>query len=220
MSNIMRLIFILFMTSIIAGAQEVTVKLSSQPEWPPGKPVIVNVDIIKDDVEGFARFFQDLPQGFIVECIEKAGADFYWENNQVNFVWVEIPEQDVLSLQYLVQADISLSGSFKLAGRFDYIINNNERKSSEANPLFVKLKKNATVDNSYAIINDDKQGLQDTMEVKNPEPEVKPVDTKVSFRIQVALASESLTITELQERLGCELEGKFTVLKTGRMLLS
>lgn len=192
------------------NAQEAKISVITKLSWPPGKPVPVTVEIAKPGITGFARFFQDLPQGFTVQNLDDSNADFYLENSQLNYVWVELPDEDIITVKYLVQADASLSGSFRLGGRFDYIIGGKERKSVELKALLIKLDKNAKVDD-YQI---------ETPQEEDEKPSISEEtesEAKIEFRIQVAISSQQISKSILEERLSCTLRHGITVLKAGNM---
>jgi len=213
----MRLFLTLILSSLLAVSysQEVGVTLLTQPLWPPGKAVVVTVEISKGSASGFARFFQDLPQGFFVEQVNSAGADFYWENNQVNLIWVKLPDDKVLRVQYLVTADGSLGGSFRLGGRFDYIVNGRERRSVESDPMLIRLNKSAPV-SEVSLLPRDTAIADKPVTGRDTTIVVKPVETVV-YRVQVAISSQRLSDSDLEERIGCKLEQEVTILRSGNM---
>jgi hypothetical protein len=197
----------------LLSAQEINISVVCQDTWPPGKTIPVTIIIEKGNMEGFARFFQDLPQGFEVANVESNGADFYWDNDQVNLVWLKLPAEKTIKFRYLVTPDESLSGSFKIGGRFDYIVANRERKSVEVNPILVKLKRGAEVLEVEEIEKLSQTVLQTD---SNPVEIVAPA-VSVNFRVQVAIASVHLSKIELEERIGCKLQYDITTLKTGSL---
>jgi hypothetical protein len=216
----MRFAFILLLLSHVPGimAQEVKLSVECQDSWPPGKPVPVTVTIDRGTTGEFARFFQDLPQGFSVEAVESSGADFYWDNNQVNFVWVKLPPVPVVRVQYLVKPDAALSGSFRLGGRLDYIDGGSERRSVEIQPLLIRLDRKARVEDAAKV-----ESLPVTItgegagESKTGTENVVPAKVKVDFRVQVAIASLRLLKEELESRIGCALRYDIITLKSGNM---
>jgi len=211
-------VILLSFVSLLA-AQDVKLSLECQKSWPPGKAVPVTVIIERGTTGGFARFFQDLPQGFIVEPVETNGADFYWDNNQVNLVWVKLPNAPVIRVQYLVTPDASLSGSFRLGGRIDYIIGESERKIAELQPVLIRLDRNAEVTDAVRVealpaTQKVDQGAERPATVKeNPKAD----SPKVDFRVQVAIASQRLLKEELESRIGCSLKYDIITLKSANM---
>lgn len=189
----------------VALCQDLPVNVITQSSWPPGKYVPVRIEIANPGSNGFARFYQDLPQGFTVKSAETAGADFYWENKQVNFVWLKMPADKVVSISYLAKADAVLSGSFRLGGRLDYLTDGDTRKSVDCESLVIQLDRDAEVeeDATGATVKED-------VVVREKSPQVV-------FRVQVAIASEQVAQKELEERIGCRLKHGITVLTAGSM---
>lgn len=209
------LIILLLFTSLNSLAQEQLISVLTQPSWPPGTYVPVRIEIRNEGLDEFARFYQDLPQGFSVRRGETAGADFYWENNQVNFVWVKMPADKIIRISYLARADEILKGSFRLGGTLNYVIDGDTRKSVEFDPLIIRLDKDAIV-----------EGDLEEFDMEAPgNVKIEPVDTmvkrevpqKVEFRVQVAISSDHISKPELEKRIGSALRYDIRVLKTGNM---
>jgi hypothetical protein len=218
----MKLLLTLFIStlfSLFSMGQELRISMECQETWPTGKPVPVTLVIERGEADGFARFFQNLPQGFSVVSGETGGADFYWDNNQVNMVWLKLPASKVFSVRYFVTPDASLSGSFKLGGRIDYISDGKERHSVEISPVLIRLDRNSVVESvpdidTSAVI--PAQVLPaETQQVVSDDSSVS--NEKIEFRVQIAIASVRLTKSELEDRIGCKLTRDLTILKTGNM---
>lgn len=210
------IVFITLMAFLSSGAasQDKSINVITQPSWPPGSYVPVRIEIINTGWNDFARFYQDLPQGFSVRSGNTAGADFYWDNNQVNFVWVKMPEDKVIRISYIAMADEALTGSFRLGGKLDYVIEGKQRKSFEFSPIIIRLDQNATVE----------ENLEEFYQEETHENNIIPSDTviievsrKVEFSVQVAITSEQITKAELENRIHCPLKYDITILKTGSM---
>jgi len=197
-----------------AVGQDRQIRIITQPSWPPGEYVPVRVEIKNPGLKGFARFYQDLPQGFSTEKGETAGADFYWENRQVNFVWVKMPAEELIRLSYLAKADESLTGSFRLGGKLNYVAGGKERRTIEIEPLTVRLDSKATVDEDITKIFQKEAATNKKCGDDNVNDDIPQ---KVVFRVQIAISSEQVTKAELEERIGCPLRYSLTVLKTANM---
>ncbi|MDT8401729.1 MAG: SPOR domain-containing protein [Bacteroidales bacterium] len=208
-------IILMLLLSLTVVSQEKSINVITQPAWPPGSFVPVRVEIRNDGRHEFARFYQDLPQGFSVRSGETAGADFYWENNQVNFVWVKMPEDEIIRISYLAKADEVLKGSFKLGGTLNYVIDGATRKTVEFGPLIIRLDINAPVEENLEEFNREEAA---TVNIIPLDTVIKQELTqKVEFRVQVAISSEHLTKPELEKRIACPLKYGIKVLKTGNM---
>lgn len=204
------IVFILIVLPFSTFAQDNNIRVITQGEWPPGKFVPVKVEIVNAGINGFARFYQDLPRGFTVKRGNTSGADFYWDRNQVNFVWVKLPETDTVRISYLAMADRSLSGSFNLGGKLDYVVEGEKRKRKEISSRLIKLNSDALVEESIDDII--------TVEVKDEPPGDDPVITakpEIEFRVQVAVSSDQLSRDELENRTGCTFRYEIITLNTG-----
>ncbi len=216
----MRYLFLIVLTVLLGvntSGQEGMVRIITQPEWPPGKYVPVRIEVKNTGMDGFARLYQDLPQGFDIRKGNTAGADFYLENNQVNFVWVSIPETDIITVSYLAKADESLTGSFRMAARIDYIINGDERRTEETEPVLILLDRNADVEEVLSISGSGPEEPFVNQSVKHDTITVKDHVAEVEFRVQVAISSEHLSKEELENRINCKLRYRIKILRTGNM---
>ena len=215
-------ILLIFVSATIYG-QDVRLFVYTQSSWPPGSFVPITVEIRKDNLTGFARFFQDLPQGFDVESVENSGGDFYFDDNQVNIVWVNMDERDPVRVRYLVRADESLSGSFRLGGRFDYVINGRERRSAEVNNMLIKLDREAEIEDIPVPEGAGEpvrkiQTINETITKTVSETKAETgKESKIEFRVQISLASIRLSKDELESRIGCSLRHDIKILKVGNM---
>ncbi|HKL67191.1 MAG TPA: hypothetical protein VJ877_04805 [Bacteroidales bacterium] len=191
-------------------AQDSTIRVITQDEWPPGKYVPVKVEIVNDNIDGFARFYQDLPMGFTVKKGNTSGADFYWDRNQVNFVWVKLPDTDTIIISYLAMADRSLSGSFNLGGVLDYVFEGDSRERKEISSRLISLNRNTPVEEVIEEIS-----VDDVKEEPVSDDSAASYNPEVEFRVQVAVSSDQLSRSELESRTGCSFKHDITILKTG-----
>lgn len=209
--------FIILMLSLTLNAvsQDESIKVITQSSWPPGSYVPVKIEIRNMGLNEFARFYQDLPRGFSVRRGQTAGADFYWENNQINFVWVKMPGDEVIHLSYLAKADPVLKGSFRLGGTLDYVVEGDKRESLEFGPVIIMLDPEAVVEENI----EDYYAEEPAPDMTRPSQTVVKKETapEVEFRVQVAISSEQVTKQELEKRIGCSLQYDLKILKTGNM---
>jgi hypothetical protein len=103
----------------------VTTKLPAAA--PPGGSFIVELNIAKGDVSGFAKLQQQLPPGFSAEVGESANATFSFKDQKVKFLWMALPN-DNFKVTYKVNVDPSLSGNQIIEGTFAYIKDNETEK--------------------------------------------------------------------------------------------
>jgi hypothetical protein len=126
---ISNLILLIGYKIFFGGAVEVEQKVPAQAN--PGEKFMVEVIIEKGDREGFAKWQQELPEGFIATAVETAGATWSFKKNTVKLIWMALPEAESYTISYEVVTDASINGQFDLNGKFSYI-EENERKDIEA----------------------------------------------------------------------------------------
>jgi len=105
----------------------VSVDMRVPEEINAGKEFLVDITLEKSDVESFARFQQELPQGMSVQVLQASDADYRFEDNKVKFVWLSLPAKEKISLMYKVKVNDRLKGKFALGGKFSYISQNTRR---------------------------------------------------------------------------------------------
>lgn len=155
-------IIILFITSFWLGAinlfnGNVSVNMRVPEEVNAGKEFLVDITLNKSDVESFARFQQDLPQGLSVEVLQSSNADFRFEENKVKFVWLNLPEKEELNLIYKIKVNEKLKGKFNLTGKFSYI-SNNERKHVQISNREITIIPSSAIDPNLLVdVNDYKE---------------------------------------------------------------
>jgi hypothetical protein len=218
---------LLLLLSSLLSAQEVSVSVSCQETWPTAQAVPVTVTFRNMPGGSFARFHQTFPLGFSVRETEVAGADFFRDNNQINFVWLDFPAAEEVQVQYLVTPDAALSGSFMLTGRLYYIGSNaSERYTVEMPPRLITLDPDAAVipvetpARVVAARERVTQSRSTDVEAEGVREETKETgkeDNLVKYRVQVAIASLHLTREELEERIGCKLTYGLTMLRAGNL---
>jgi len=109
-----------------------------------GTEITVTVTISKGKVTDFARFQQELPYGFIAIAVNSANADFSFQDQKVNLVWLRVPDDNEIVFSYKILANERLTGSIHLGGRFTYI-ENNERKTIDYQPRLLTISPSPSV---------------------------------------------------------------------------
>lgn len=75
----------------------------------------INIKIKKDGIKGFARYSDNLPEGFTAKSDKTDGSSFSVADNRVKFVWVNVPEKEELEISYVLvgtKSDVTLEGEF------------------------------------------------------------------------------------------------------------
>ncbi|MCK5822910.1 MAG: hypothetical protein KAG95_02840 [Bacteroidales bacterium] len=134
------------------GDGDVTLTPNIPNEVKAGSEFTVEITIHKGDLDGFARFQQDLPVGF--KAIEKksANGEFLFENQKVKLQWMKIPFEKDITISYTVQVGTTVKGEFNLTGKFSYIANN-VVSSAELSPVTINVIGGDIASSDYKIKN-------------------------------------------------------------------
>lgn len=126
-----------------------------------GETFTIEITINKGDQEGFAKWQQKLPDGFIATAGSTSGATFSFKNQDVKLIWMALPKEETITATYEIMVDPSIAGDFSFGGKFSFI-EENERKdvSAEVASITVINENNALTENS----NEDNQSETDINE--------------------------------------------------------
>ena len=102
----------------------------------------VKIVINKNDFSGPGRLRLDFSQALEINVKEKlnAGSSFTFKDNEVLFIWYDLPNEKNIEITYLISATESAKGMKKIKGDFSFI-NDNERKQLEIPELIFKINK-------------------------------------------------------------------------------
>ena len=105
-----------------------------------GQEVEVNLIINKNNFSGPGRLKLDLSQadGITVKENMSDGSSFTFKENEVLFIWYDLPSEKSIVISYTIIALENTTGIKKIAGDFSFI-NDNERKQLEVPALIFKV---------------------------------------------------------------------------------
>ncbi|MFL3664031.1 MAG: SPOR domain-containing protein [Flavobacteriales bacterium] len=103
---------------------DVTVKQNMPASIQPNGEVEVELVITKADIAGFAKIQQEIPEGFVVEPIETAGATFSFKEQKLKLIWMALPQNSEFSIRYKLKNVSHSSGKYTITGKFSYIADN------------------------------------------------------------------------------------------------
>tara|TARA_R110000782_G_scaffold118028_2_gene208499 strand:+ start:79838 stop:81148 length:1311 start_codon:yes stop_codon:yes gene_type:complete len=103
---------------------DVTVKQNIPASIQPNGEVEVELVITKADIVGFAKIQQEIPEGFVVEPIETAGATFSFKEQKLKLIWMALPQNSEFSIRYKLKNVSHSSGKYTITGKFSYIADN------------------------------------------------------------------------------------------------
>lgn len=147
---------------------------------------IVEVNIDKGDLYGFAKFQQNFPSGFDVKPVQTSEASFTFADGKVKFIWMALPEDEKVKIVYAVTASTDVSNTNTISGKFSYI-QDNERKSYDMSDhvitivedepvLAEKVPASAAVSRTVASLGDNKYRVDIAIEKSGIEGFSKIVD--------------------------------------------
>lgn len=104
--------------SLVSAVRTIT-KGANNGEWN------VNVKIKKDGIKGFARYSDNLPEGFSAKSDKTNGSSFSVADNRIKFVWVNVPETEELEISYVLSG--TLKTDVMMEGEFSYLESNQSK---------------------------------------------------------------------------------------------
>ncbi|MBL7895448.1 MAG: hypothetical protein JNK50_09190 [Bacteroidia bacterium] len=104
--------------SLVSAKRTIT-KGANAGEWN------VNVKIKKDGIKGFARYSDNLPEGFSAKSDKTNGSSFSVADNRIKFVWVNVPETEELEISYVLSG--TLKTDVMMEGEFSYLESNQSK---------------------------------------------------------------------------------------------
>jgi hypothetical protein len=206
------LIQLLFLSSIVNCASQVVINVNCKPEWGPGRFTRVQIDLNFVGSESIARYSQDFPIGFDIIPDQVPDGDFDWTGNQLNIVWLKLPEGKKTSFSFYVKPDVSMSGQFEFQGKVIVISEGTSRNISLTKSIPIEIRGTGGLlpadipVNSQAKIVTNVTNQNSEKEVTNPG--------KFEFRIQVTTSSAN-NPREIRNRLRIGEDKKITVVRSG-----
>ena len=102
----------------------------------------VKIIIDKNDFSGPGRLRLDFTEALNIDVKEKinAGSSFTFKDNEVLFIWYDLPNKENIEITYIITAKEGATGMKKIKGDFSFI-NDNERKQIKIPDLIFKINK-------------------------------------------------------------------------------
>jgi hypothetical protein len=124
-----------FLILVTAGAfaQDLTATQTIPASAAAGSSFTVEININRGSINGFMKFFQELPAGFTATEIDSKGGSFSFADNGAKVVWIAPPNEPTYTVSYKVTVPPDASGTKTITAKFSYI-NNNERKIFDFEP--------------------------------------------------------------------------------------
>lgn len=153
-----------FLLFTILNINDVVITHTAAKEIAIGEAVEVNLIIKENKFSGPGRLRLDLSQaeGITVKENMSDGSSFTFKDNEVLFIWYDLPSDKSIVISYTIIAKENTNGIKKIAGDFSFI-NDNERKQLEVPALIFKV-------NSELVANENiKENHSSTSSVRSIE---------------------------------------------------
>ena len=131
--------FLLILVATGGVAQDLTATQTVPSSAAPGSSFTVEININRGAINGFMKFFQELPPGFTATEIDSKGGSFSFADNGAKVVWIAPPNEPTYTVSYKVNVPADASGPKVLNAKFSYI-NNNERKIFDFEPKTITIE--------------------------------------------------------------------------------
>jgi len=153
-----------FLLFTILNINDVVITHTAPKEIAIGQEVEVNLIINKNNFSGPGRLRLDLSQadGITVKENMSDGSSFTFKENEVLFIWYDLPSEKSIVISYTIIAQENTTGMKKIAGDFSFI-NDNERKQLEVPALIFK------VDSELVAEENSKENNSSTSSVRSIE---------------------------------------------------
>ena len=110
----------LFISDGVSVAQNMPAKFE------PGKEYLVEVQIHKGTIGGFARLQQEFPKGVNLQAVNIGGATFSFSGTTLKMIWTSLPSEADFKISYKVTVDAALTAALDKVGtgKFSYVLDN------------------------------------------------------------------------------------------------
>ena len=107
-----------FLIFTIFNTNNIDIIHTAPKEIPVGEEIEVNLIINKDNFSGPGRLKLDLSQakGILVKENMSDGSSFSFKENEVIFIWHELPKEKQIIISYTIIAQKKISGKKKISG--------------------------------------------------------------------------------------------------------
>jgi len=126
----------LFLVHWYAG--NVTIDEKAPSSAKAGSEFTVEVTIDKGTVSGFARFQDELPEGFTATAIETKGGDPRFDAQKFKVIWTSLPGDKELKISYKVSvANTVPTGDYTINNKFSFIADNNKQEVTGSHAIHI-----------------------------------------------------------------------------------
>jgi hypothetical protein len=194
------------------------ITLDCPESWGPGRFSKVKVNISFGRPDGFARFTQDLPIGFVVVKDELNGGDFNWNGSQLNIVWMNIPVSKTVSFSYFIKPDNQMQGMIDLGGKVVTVTGGNSKET------LTLAERQITIGGNGGLLPEEMNKSVTTQIVTNVTNEDQKSQNHQAvatngavYRVQFATSSKDMTGDAMKNKMGVVSKEKITIVRSGEI---
>jgi hypothetical protein len=88
----------------------------------------VDIVIRKENIKGFAKYVDKIPEGFVASAMETSGSSFSFSDQNAKFVWVSLPATEDLKVSYKLEMQTKPTSKPMISGEFSYLENDQTQK--------------------------------------------------------------------------------------------
>ena len=157
-----------FLLFTILNINDVVITHTAAKEIAIGQAVEVNLIIKKNNFSGPGRLRLDLSQaeGITVKENMSDGSSFTFKDNEVLFIWYDLPSDKSIVISYTIIAKENSNGIKKIAGDFSFI-NDNERKQLEVPALIFKVNSELVANENFKENNSSTSSVRSIEKLEN-----------------------------------------------------
>jgi hypothetical protein len=150
------LLFSLFFKTFFNSGPTITTSIPAIIK--AGSEFIVEIEINKGNIEGFAKLQQELPEGYTATAIENKGASFTFSEQKVKFIWISLPSEEKFTLSYKVKCDGNIGETKQISGSFNYLFEN-DKKVYQIPPVTVNYNGQEPIISNLTANNSQEKGI-------------------------------------------------------------
>lgn len=173
----------------LVTAKRLILKGSNPNEWS------VHVKIKKDGIKGFARYSDNLPEGFSAKSEQTNGSSFSVADNRIKFVWVNVPETEELEISYILSG--TLKNEVTLEGEFSYLESNQSKFYKLPFEKLPAFEQTTTSETPVATTTTSAQPVTET-KTETPVTTQPVTETKTETKTEIPVTTQPVTETKTE----------------------
>ena len=209
------LISVLIFYSYFTALSQVEINIDCQDSWGPGRYNKVTVTLDFGKADGFARYTQDFPVGLNIIPDNIPSGDFSWADNQLNIVWIKLPEEKIVSFSYQIRPDRKMTGNFEMGGKVVLI------SGGDTKHTYSIKGKQISINGSNGLLPEEMTPAKTTAKGKNVKTYVGINDSirtgNIVYRVQISISSSEISADEIRRRFNIDRSEKVKIVKVGRI---